>query len=199
MNRFFLLTLAAGALTTQGTAAEKNPVVQVETSLGSFKVELYADKAPISVKNFLQYVDEKFYDGTIFHRVIPDFMVQGGGFVPDGQDMKEKKTHDPIKNESDNGVSNDRGTLAMARTNVPDSATSQFYINLKPNEFLNKASARDRVGYCVFGKVTEGMDTIDKIAQATTGKRRQSGDRPNVHDNVPTEDVTIKSIRRMEK
>jgi cyclophilin family peptidyl-prolyl cis-trans isomerase len=165
-------------------AADKNPVVVMETSLGTVKIELYQDKAPNTVKNFLGYVDDKFYDGTIFHRVISDFMVQGGGFEPG---MKEKKTKDPIKNEAGNGLSNERGTIAMARTNDPDSATAQFYINVKDNsKGLDKKSGS--AGYCVFGRVIDGMDVVDKIKNVETGAR-----------DVPKEDVVIKSIRRAEK
>jgi cyclophilin family peptidyl-prolyl cis-trans isomerase len=186
--RYLLLAMAGGVLGAGPLrAADKNPVVEVTTSLGSFKVELYEDKAPITVKNFLSYVDDKFYDGTIYHRVIPDFMIQGGGME---SGMKEKSTKEPIKNESYNGLKNDRGTLAMARTNLPDSATAQFFVNLKDNDFLNKAKARDGVGYAVFGKVTDGMDVVDKIAQVETGDR-------GPHQNVPTKDVVIKSIRRV--
>ncbi len=163
--------------------AAKNPVVLMDTSMGNIKIELFADKAPITVKNFLGYVADKHYDGVVFHRVIPNFMIQGGGFEPG---MKEKKTKAPIKNESSNGEANSRGTLAMARTNVPDSASSQFFINLKDNSFLDKAQSQDRVGYCVFGKVTEGMDVVDKIAAVRTGKKGPHGD-------VPVADVTIKS------
>src|SRR3954447_15012235 len=166
------------------------PATQVvmETSFGTMKIELDGDKAPISVQNFLGYVDDKFYDGTIFHRVIPNFMIQGGGFEPG---MKQKQTKGQIKNESANGLSNKRGTLAMARTNVPDSATSQFFINLKDNDFLDKAQSQDRVGYCVFGKVIEGLDIVDKIkAVATTTK--------GGHGDVPVKDVVINSIRRAE-
>ena len=186
MKRFFLLTMAASALGTGcANSAEKNPVVVVETSMGKVRIELFQDKAPITVKNFLAYVDDKFYDGLVFHRVIPDFMVQGGGFEPG---MKEKKTKDQIKNEAGNGVANTRGTLAMARTSVPDSASSQFFVNLKDNAFLDRANSRDKVGYCVFGKVIEGMNVIDKIAGVSTGQRGPHGD-------VPTEDVTIKTAR----
>ncbi len=185
MNRFFLLTLAAGALTTSAEAADKNPVVVLDTSMGKIKIELNKEKAPITVKNFLSYVDKKFYDGTIFHRVIKDFMVQGGGMEPG---MKEKKTGAPIKNESDNGVSNKRGTVAMARTPKPDSATAQFFINVKDNEFLDRAKARDGVGYCVFGKVIEGMDVVDKIRPVKTTTKGDHGD-------VPVEDIVIKSVR----
>src|ERR1043165_1994736 len=130
-------------------------MLRFETSLGNFTVELFEKEAPISTKNFLQYVDDKHYDGTIFHRVIPGFMIQGGGMEVG---MGEKDTRDPIKNEAKNGLKNDRGTLAMARTNVVDSATAQFFINLKDNDFLDKSQAQDGVGYCVFGRVTEGMD-----------------------------------------
>src|SRR5438093_3974893 len=131
----------------------------MDTSLGSLKIELFPDKAPHTVKNFLAYVDDKFYDGTVFHRVIKDFMIQGGGFEPG---MKQKKTRPPIKNESANGLSNTRGTVAMARTSDPHSATAQFFINTANNAFLDKAQSRDGVGYCVFGKVTQGLDVVDK-------------------------------------
>jgi peptidyl-prolyl cis-trans isomerase A (cyclophilin A) len=181
--------LAVAALALMGhfaLAADKNPVVVIETSAGTIKVELLADKAPVTVKNFLGYVDDKFYDGTIFHRVIPNFMIQGGGFEPG---MREKPTKAPIVNEASNGLANDRGTIAMARTSDPNSATAQFYINLKDNAGLNKERARDGVGYCVFGKVVDGMDVVDKIAQAQTGNR-------GPHQNVPAEDIVIKSIRK---
>jgi cyclophilin family peptidyl-prolyl cis-trans isomerase len=191
VKRYLLLALAAGGMmgTTSCQAADKNPVVVIDTSLGTVKVELNEEKAPITVKNFLSYVDAKHYDNTVFHRVIPDFMVQGGGFETG---MKEKPTKEAIKNESTNGLTNDRGTIAMARTNKPDSATAQFYINLKNNDFLNKAKARDGVGYCVFGKVIEGMDVVDKIAAVETGDKGE-------FQNVPNKDVVIKSIRKVEK
>jgi peptidyl-prolyl cis-trans isomerase B (cyclophilin B) len=160
--------------------------VLIETSQGTIKAELDGDKAPVTVANFLAYVDDKFYDDTIFHRVIPDFMIQGGGFAPG---LRQKTTKPAIKNESGNGLTNKRGTLAMARTSVPDSATAQFFINLKDNTFLDRAKAQDGVGYCVFGKVTEGMDVVDKIKAVPTGRRGQ-------HENVPTQDVVIQSIRR---
>lgn len=171
-----------------GTARAANPVVAIETNHGTVKVELFEEKAPITVKNFLSYVDDKHYDGLIFHRVISDFMVQGGGF--DAQ-MKEKKTKDPIKNEAGNGLSNVRGTIAMARTSVPDSATSQFFINVKDNTFLDRANSRDKVGYCVFGRVIEGMDVVDKIKAVKTGEKAGM-------ENVPLETVEIKSVRRVE-
>ncbi len=191
MNRFIFVLLSAGLLgvTASCAGAEKNPVVVMETSMGTIKIELYADKAPGTVKNFLGYVDDKFYDGTVFHRVIPDFMIQGGGFEPG---MKEKKTKDSIKNESSNGLSNTRGSIAMARTPEPDSATAQFFINVKDNDSLDKANAGDGVGYCVFGKVTEGMDVVDKIKNVKTTKK-------GIHKDVPVEDVIIKSVRRAEK
>src|SRR4051794_40297681 len=151
-----------------GGARAANPVVVLETNMGNIKIELFEDKAPVTVKNFLKYVKDKHYDGTIFHRVIEDFMIQGGGFEPG---MTQKKTRDPIKNESDNGLSNARGTTAMARlgrdvgnVKAADSATSQFFINVKDNaKSLDRANAGDRVGYCVFGRVIEGMDVVDKI------------------------------------
>jgi cyclophilin family peptidyl-prolyl cis-trans isomerase len=185
-----LLSLAlCGILAAVGASAaqeQKNPVVIMDTTHGKIVVELFADKAPITVKNFLTYVDDKHFDGTIFHRVIADFMIQGGGMEPG---LKEKKTRAPIKNESDNGLANERGTLAMARTGEPDSATAQFFINVKDNGFLDRAKARDKVGYAVFGKVTDGMDVVDKIRKVQTTSR-------GGHDNVPVQDVTIRSVRR---
>ena len=186
MKRSFLLALAAGVLgASESLAADKNPIVVLETSMGAIKIELDQDKAPITVKNFLDYVEAKHYDGLIFHRVMPKFMIQGGGFEPG---LKERQTKAPIKNESGNGLSNKRGTIAMARTSVPDSATSQFYINHVDNDGLDKARAADGVGYCVFGKVIEGMEVVDKIAAVRTGS--QGG-----HQNVPVEPVLIKSAR----
>ena len=163
-----------------------NPTVVMETSLGTIEVELFADKAPITVDNFLGYVDDKFYDGTIFHRVIPKFMVQGGGFEPG---MKQKKTKGTIKNESTNGLENKRGTLAMARTPAPDSASSQFFISTVDNGFLDRSQAADGVGYCVFGRVTSGMEVVDQMQTAASGT--VAG-----HANVPTTDIVIKSVRR---
>jgi peptidyl-prolyl cis-trans isomerase A (cyclophilin A) len=161
-----------------------HPVVTVKTSLGSFDLELDAKRAPGTVENFLQYVDAGFYDGTVFHRVIPGFMIQGGGF---DAAMKQKPTRAPIKNEAANGVKNETGTAAMARTNDPNSATAQFFINLVDNEFLNHGS-RD-FGYAVFARVSSGMDVVQKIAAAPTGSR-------GGHQNVPLEAVTIVSIQR---
>jgi peptidyl-prolyl cis-trans isomerase B (cyclophilin B) len=160
-------------------------VVAIETSKGTIKIELFQNKAPITVKNFLQYVGDKHYNGLTFHRVIPNFMIQGGGMEP-GQ--KERKTRGPIKNESSNGLSNKRGTFAMARTGDPDSATSQFFINVKDNDFLDKAKMADLGGYCVFGRVIDGMDVVDKIKDVPT---RAFG----AHSDVPVGDVVIKSVR----
>ena len=188
MKRILGLALALGLFTALPGSAQdgKNPVVVLDTSAGKITVELFQDKAPITVKNFLQYVEDKHYDGTIFHRVIADFMVQGGGFEPG---MTEKKTRAPIKNEAGNGLANEKGTLAMARTNVPDSASSQFFINVKDNPFLDRANARDKVGYAVFGKVTEGMDVVDKIRKVETTTR-------DMHGDVPVQDVVIRTARR---
>lgn len=168
------------------TKTEAQPVnIIIETSLGNMHLTLDAEKAPITVSNFLAYVDQKFYDNTIFHRVIPNFMIQGGGFVVG---MEQKKTNPPIKNEANNGLKNDRGTIAMARTAAPDSATSQFFINHRDNRALNRPNP-DGHGYAVFGKVTEGLDVLDKIAEVQTGN---SG----MHQNVPIDPVIIKSIHR---
>lgn len=164
-----------------------NPQLVMETSMGTIEIELFAKEAPISTENFLKYVDEKFYDGTIFHRVISTFMIQGGGFTAD---MKKKDTHPPIKNEATNGLKNDRGTLAMARTGVVDSATSQFFINVVDNKFLNhKSKNPSGFGYAVFGKVTKGMDVVDKIKAVKTGVCGMMRDCPQTK-------VVIKSIRR---
>ncbi len=168
-------------------ATGAKPVVVIETSLGTIKAELWPDKAPATVQSFLAYADEKFYDGLIFHRVIKDFMIQCGGFAPD---MTQKRTKAPVKNEAKADVTNERGTLAMARTGVVDSATSQFFINLVPNGFLNHRDETTRgFGYCVFGKVIEGLDVVDKIGAVQTGNRAGMQD-------VPQTDVVIKSIRR---
>lgn len=167
--------------------AKANPVVVMETTKGTIKIELDAAAAPKSAANFLRYVEEGFFDGTIFHRVIPDFMIQGGGFTPD---MKQKPTHEPIVNEAANGLKNARGTLAMARTSVVDSATAQFFINLKDNSFLNhRDKTSSGFGYAVFGKVIEGMDVVDAIKAVAT-------DSSGPHDDVPVEPVIIKSAKR---
>ena len=177
----------------QGSAAAlapgAKPVVEIVTSKGTIEAELYPDKAPLGVKNFLAYVDKKFYDGTIFHRVIgppKNFMIQGGGFTPD---MSQKPTDPPIKNEADNGLKNERGTLAFARTRIVDSATSQFFINLKHNEMLDHTEKSPQgYGYAVFGKVLQGMEVVDTIASVPTGQQGMFGD-------VPNEPVLINSVR----
>ena len=161
--------------------------VIIETSLGTMTAALDEEKAPLTVANFLSYVDKGFYNGTIFHRVISGFMIQGGGFEPD---MRQKSTDAPIRNEAANGLRNDRGTLAMARTSVVDSATCQFFINHRDNAFLNyRAPTPQGFGYAVFGKLTVGLDVLDKIAAVPTATRGPYGD-------VPVEPVLILSIRR---
>jgi cyclophilin family peptidyl-prolyl cis-trans isomerase len=179
-------TLFAALVALFGAAAAHaaNPVVVLETNKGDIKIELFEDKSPITVKNFLQYVDDKHYDGLVFHRVISNFMIQGGGY---DVDLKERKTRAPIKNESGNGVPNKRGYIAMARTNDLDSATSQFYINVVDNPNL------DRGKYCAFGKVIDGMDVVDRIKSVETGPRGQ------FESDVPKEDVIIKKARRLDK
>jgi cyclophilin family peptidyl-prolyl cis-trans isomerase len=166
-----------------------NPVVALETSMGTITISLFQDKAPISVRNFLSYVKEGYYDGLVFHRVIKDFMIQGGGM---DADMVQKKTKFAIKNEATNGLKNKRGTLAMARTNVVDSATSQFFINTVDNAFLdNRGKTPDLFGYAVFGEVTGGMDVVDAIRAVKTGKKAG-------HSDVPLEPVTILSAKVVE-
>lgn len=160
-------------------------MVKLNTNHGTIVLELDADKAPETVANFLQYAKDGFYDGTIFHRVINGFMIQGGGMQPG---MKEKQTREPIQNEADNGLTNARGTIAMARTPDPHSASAQFFINVADNDFLNfRAPTQDGWGYCVFGKVVEGMDVVDKIKSVDTGNR-------GYHQDVPVEDVVIESV-----
>lgn len=158
--------------------------VKLETSMGDMVIELNEEAAPVTVKNFLGYVEEGFYDGTIFHRVIPDFMIQGGGFTAE---MTKKETHAPIINEASNGLKNERGTTAMARTNDPDSATAQFFINHTDNDFLNYVD-KNNPGYAVFGKVVEGMEATDTIAAVETTTQNGMGD-------VPVEPVVIKSAK----
>ena len=167
----------------------ENPVVLLETTSGDILVELYPDKAPETVANFLKYVDNGFYNNTIFHRVIPGFMIQGGGLTAR---MQQKDTEAPIKNEADNGLKHDRGTIAMARTMDPHSATAQFFINLVDNDFLNfQAPSGNGWGYCVFGKVTEGMDVVDKIAKVKTTT-------VGMYQDVPSDLVVITGASRFE-
>lgn len=192
--KFVSTMMLAGLLATlllsvnaraDSSSDEDLPTVRVTTSEGAFEIQLRPDYAPRTVENFLQYVDEGFYDGTIFHRVIDAFMIQGGGF---DQDMRQKTTREPVVNESRQTAPNLRGSIAMARTANPDSATAQFFINVTDNRHLNAAA--NRPGYTVFGKVTEGMGVIDAIAQVRTGVRNNMGD-------VPLQPVVIESVRRI--
>ena len=182
MSAVAILVFVAGI----ACAEEKmNPTVMMETSLGNIKIELFEKEAPVSVKNFLDYARSGFYNDTIFHRVIPGFMAQGGGFTAD---RKQKPTKAAIKNEAANGLKNDRGTLAMARTSAPDSATAQFFINVVNNNMLNRPNP-DGAGYAVFGKVTEGMDVVDKIVNVKTRNLNP------VFQNLPETPVSIKSVQ----
>ncbi len=185
MRTRLLWAMACITMLVTGTvrAEGKNPMVLMSTSLGDIKIELYEDKAPETVKNFLGYVNDKFFDGTVFHRVIPNFMIQGGGF---DQSMKQKPTKAPIKNEAGNGLKNDTGTIAMARTGDPDSATAQFFINVVNNDGLNRPRP-DGHGYAVFGKVVDGMDVVHKIEHVQTANK-------GMYQNVPVEPVVIKSV-----
>lgn len=182
MNRFYCrgLLLAAGLLLSLTALAA--PTVEMNTSLGRIVIELDSERAPLTVKNFLQYAKAGFYNGTIFHRVMEGFMIQGGGFT---QDMTQKKTSKPIENEAKNGLKNDRGTIAMARTSDPHSATAQFFINVVNNDFLNhRAPNAQGWGYCVFGKVVEGTEVVDRIKVVKTATA-------GGHSDVPVEDVLI--------
>lgn len=163
-----------------------NSKVEIKTTMGDMVIELDAEAAPVSVKNFLEYVNDGFYDGTVFHRVINGFMIQGGGM---DKELKSKPNNDPIVNEASNGLKNDRGTIAMARTSDPDSATSQFFINHKDNDFLNyRGSSPDKIGYAVFGKVTDGLEVVDAIAAVKTKS-------VGYYDDVPAEPVEIISVK----
>ena len=199
MKRLILVALVIGLVGLLPAAAQdrKNPVVIMDTSMGKVTIELFPEKAPITVKNFLKYVDEKHYDGTVFHRVIPDFMIQGGGFMPGMQPVKNK--YAAIKNEAGNGLENKRGTIAMARTSVPDSATDQFFINVKDNAALDRAKAGDGVGYAVFGQVIDGMDVVDKIKAVKTIPEFIKVGGSVAFGDVPEQNVVIKSVRRDEK
>lgn len=170
---------------SQAVSQKSGTRVSIQTSMGEIQLELYDDKSPETVKNFLAYVDSGFYKGTIFHRVIPDFMIQGGGFTAD---MTQKQTRGPIVNEAKNGLSNERGTMAMARTGNPNSATAQFFINMKNNTFLDN-SPRD-FGYCVFGKVIKGMEVVDSIGRAPRHNEA-------MYQDVPDKPVVITSINRI--
>jgi len=191
MTKKIIELLVVFAIVTAVFAAGSDPnqknlevkKVKLETSMGDIVIELNEKAAPVTVKNFLRYAEESFYDGTIFHRVIPNFMIQGGGFK---SDMQQKKTHEPIINEAKNGLKNDRGTIAMARTTNPNSATAQFFINHRNNDSLNYSPQNP--GYAVFGKVIEGMDVVDKIAAVKTSQKGSYSD-------VPVEPVVIKSAK----
>ncbi len=185
----FLLTciflLTACGLVQAGT------LIEMQTSAGTITLELADEKAPVSVENFLEYVDQNFFDGTIFHRVIGDFMIQGGGF---DQTLKRKETMGPIKNEAGNNLKNNKGTIAMARTNVVDSATSQFFINLVDNNFLNnRGKSSSTYGYAVFGQVIKGMDVVEKIGKARTFAKSP------LFQNFPEPQIIIESVRRVKK
>ena len=182
---FFLYGFVCISRAESEKAENINPFVFIKTNMGIIELTLDTEKAPITVKNFLSYVEESFYDSTIFHRIIPGFMIQGGGFTTN---LSKKATKSPIKNEATNGLLNKRGTITMARTNIIDSATCQFFINLVDNDFLNhKDNTQRGFGYAVFGKVTNGMDVVDKIASVKTSNRGS-------YQNVPVQDIVIESM-----
>ena len=186
--KFRLISIVVVLAVSFGAIAGDNPRVALETSKGKIVLELYADKAPQTVKNFLAYVDAGFYDGTIFHRIIPGFMIQGGGFTAD---MKQKSARAPIRNEADNRMRNERGTIAMARTQDPHSATAQFFINLVDNDFLNhKGKSSQGWGYVVFGQIVKGIGVVDAISKVNTVTR-------GMHRNVPAEAVVITKVNRV--
>ena len=185
-----LLLISTLSFATEKTMTDTQTKVKLTTSAGEIIIQLNSDKAPISSANFLTYVNEGFYNGTIFHRIIPGFMAQGGGF---DVSFKQKSVHDPIKNEADNGLINNRGTLAMARTNDPNSATAQFFINVNDNDFLNHTAHNAQGwGYAVFGKVTDGLDVVDTIRKVKTGNA-------GFHQDVPAEDVVIEKATVLEE
>lgn len=189
LSFFMLMSFQINAKNSKGKK-NMNPVVEMKTTMGNMAIKLNKEKAPQTVDNFLAYVNSKFYDGTIFHRVIPGFMIQGGGFVNEGKQMVQKETKEPVKNEAKNGLKNKRGTIAMARTQDPHSATTQFFINHKDNDNLDYPSF-DGWGYAVFGELIEGEDVLDKIAKVKTGDK-------GMHQNVPVEDVKIISVQLKE-
>jgi peptidyl-prolyl cis-trans isomerase A (cyclophilin A) len=186
LSRRFWLAAIACLFVTLSHAAEPLPRVKFTTTAGEFVLELDPAKAPKTVANFLRYVADKHYDGTVFHRVMANFMIQGGGFTPD---MQQKPTREPVALEANNGLKNDRGTVAMARTSNPNSATAQFFINVVDNAGLN-APSPDGYGYTVFGKVINGMEVVDKIRQSPTGNK-------GMHQNVPLTDILIKSAQQL--
>ena len=189
MKRFAIYTIFLSLMAFSSVveiSAQNNPVVVMETSLGPLTIELYPEQAPITVENFLAYVNDGFYEGTVFHRVIPDFMIQGGGFTPE---MMQKSTRAEIENEAANGLKNERGTLAMARLNTPHSATAQFFINHGSNNtFLDHSGTSPQdFGYAVFGRVTAGLDVLELISGVSTGRQ-------GPHENVPNEPIVISSV-----
>jgi cyclophilin family peptidyl-prolyl cis-trans isomerase len=185
-NFMMFKKIVCGLLLITSISAFAAPSVEFQTSQGNFTVELYPEKAPKTVANFLQYVKDGFYENTIFHRVMNNFMIQGGGFE---RDLSEKNTREPIVNESNNGLLNEKGTIAMARTADPDSATAQFFVNLADNQFLNYVSPDpEQIGYCVFGKVTSGLEVVQKIGLSPTNNIGRN-------ENVPIKPITIKSVK----
>ena len=184
-----IITLSALPISADGKKGkQEHSMVYVKTTMGNFTIELFDDKAPITVENFLNYVDKKFYNGTIFHRVKSEFMIQGGGFT---EDMRKKDTAPPIKNEAANGVKNLKYTIAMARTGAPHSATSQFFINVNDNTFLNHTNKGGGWGYCVFGKVTKGLDIVNQIKAVPTHFHPQKGMKDWPVEQVVIEKITI--------
>ena len=181
---FFLSATSCSDIIHDKNKTQETKLIKLSTNMGDITIELFEDKAPETVANFLRYTKEGKLNGTIFHRVIPNFMIQGGGHMPD---MSQIDTFDPIINESSNNLSNKKGTIAMARTSSPNSATSQFFINLRDNDFLDKANSADGVGYCVFGQVTDGIEIVDQIGVVSTGNN--SG-----HSDVPIENIVIESV-----
>ncbi|MAR11473.1 MAG: peptidylprolyl isomerase [Blastopirellula sp.] len=200
LGLFVTFSALTASVALQAAEEEAKPVtVEMKTNLGTIEIELNTAKAPKTVKNFLQYAKSKHYDGTIFHRVIDGFMIQGGGFAKKPEGIEEKATAAPVENEAKNGLKNQRGTIAMARTSAPHSATSQFFINVKDNANLDFPSF-DGWGYAVFGRVTKGMDVVDKIKATKTGRRTlksRVGENlfPSNMSDVPVEDVVIESVR----
>lgn len=185
----FASVLQLGLVTLGHSQTEGNPMIKMTTNFGDIEIELFAKEAPDTTSNFLRYVNDGFFDGLIFHRVIPNFVIQGGGFEPG---LRKRETNAPIENEADNGLKNERGTLSMARTNDPHSATSQFFINLKDNEFLDyKSKDPNGWGYAVFAKVVSGMDVVDTIAKSATGDA-------GGHSDVPLQDVVVEKVVLLE-
>ena len=180
----FTITSSYGASKIENNESEDTTLIKIYTTHGEIELKLFDDKAPETTKNFILYAEAGKYNGTIFHRVIKDFMIQGGGHLPD---LSEIATESPVVNESNNGLSNKKGTIAMARTSDPHSATSQFFINLKDNDFLDKKNAPDNYGYCVFGEVTNGIDVVEKIGESQTGRN-------GMYDDVPMETVLIEKV-----